>query len=180
MDSFFKKTGVSEEAFLELSYSDKRHPIWPALFREIFARRLQDIETTQKTCGAGCVYVSPVDVGSPMPLPLSATPAPLSDCRAQIPVATRKITASPASAKKPSPEKQSQKRKRISFDTSVPVFLLNVPAAETFPQLARAREGAENLEAWLLDAASPALRGDGDDAAAKLRRLAGWELKMFF
>lgn len=180
VDSFFKKTGVSEEAFLELSYSDKRHPIWPALFREIFARRLQDIETTQKMCGAGCVYVSPVDVGSPMPLPLSATPAPLSDCRAQIPVATRKITASPASAKKPSPEKQSQKRKRISFDTSVPVFLLNVPAAETFPQLARAREGAENLEAWLLDAASPALRGDGDDAAAKLRRLAGWELKMFF
>ena len=118
------------------------------------------------------MYVSPLGVGGTAAPLVTPTKAPLSDLPAQT-----QTKASPVSKRKPSPEK-SQKRKRVSFDTSIPVPTLDVPASP-FPQLARAREDAENLEAWLLDAASPVPIRDGDDAAAKLRRLAGWEMKTF-
>ena len=170
---FFKKIGVGDDFFSETEpRRDARRPLWPAVFREIFAQRLVNIETAQKRCEAGCVYVSPLGVGGTAAPLVTPTKAPLSDLPAQT-----QTKASPVSKRKSSPEK-SEKRKRISFDTSITVPMLDVPASP-FPQLARAREDAENLEAWLLDAASPAPIRDGDDAAAKLRRLAGWEMKTF-
>ena len=153
------------------------HRVWPAVFREIFARRLADIETAQKAFGAGPAYVSAFVGVSETP-----TKAPLSDLQlAQAPEPDPVISRSPAKIRK-TPEEDvdrvapasSQKRRRVDSDDGT-VTPLSLETA--LPRLARAKAEVENFEAWLLQAASPTPHAGGffdeKDAAAKLRKLAG-------
>ena len=153
------------------------HRVWPAVFREIFARRLADIETAQKAFGAGPAYVSAFVGVSETP-----TKAPLSDLRlAQAPEPDPVISRSPAKIRK-TPEEDVdrvapasfQKRRRVDSDDGT-VAPLSLETA--LPRLARAKAEVENFEAWLLRAASPTPRAGGffdeKDTAAKLRKLAG-------
>jgi hypothetical protein len=147
------------------------------VFREIFARRLADIETAQKAFGAGPAYVSAFVGVAETP-----TKAPLSDLQlAQAPEPDPVISRSPAKIRK-TPEEDvdrvapasSQKRRRVDSDDGT-VTPLSLETA--LPRLARAKAEVENFEAWLLQAASPTPHAGGffdeKDAAAKLRKLAG-------
>ena len=147
------------------------HRVWTAVFREIFARRLADIEIAQRSSGAGpaCVAAA-MDETTLTKAPPSDLPtrAPDPDPATRWPAETRKTLAevpdrvAPASAKK---------RRRVDSDERVAPLSLET----AFPRLARAKAEVENFEAWLSRAASPTPHAGGvfDDAAAKLRKLAG-------
>jgi hypothetical protein len=147
------------------------HRVWPAVFREIFARRLADIEAAQTSSGAGPACVSAAtDETTP-------TKAPLSDLPTQAPEpdrATRwlaKIRKTPAEVSDEIEIASSRKRRRVDSDEPVAPLSLETE----LPRLVRAKAEVENFEAWLLQAASPAPHAGGDplDAEAKLRKLAG-------
>jgi hypothetical protein len=147
------------------------HRVWPAVFREIFARRLADIEAAQTSSGAGPACVSAAtDETTP-------TKAPLSDLPTQAPEPDRetkwlaKIRKTPAEVSDEIEIASSRKRRRVDSDEPVAPLSLETE----LPRLVRAKAEVENFEAWLLQAASPAPRAGGDplDAEAKLRKLAG-------
>ena len=149
------------------------HRVWPAVFREIFARRLADIEAAQTSSGAGPACVSAAtDETTP-------TKAPLSDLPTQAPEPDRetkwlaKIRKTPAEVSDEIEIAPASFRKRRRVDSDEPVAPLSLETE--LPRLARAKAEVENFEAWLLQAASPAPRAGGDplDAEAKLRKLAG-------
>jgi hypothetical protein len=141
------------------------------VFREIFARRLADIEAAQTSSGAGPACVSAAtDETTP-------TKAPLSDLPTQAPEPDRetkwlaKIRKTPAEVSDEIEIASSRKRRRVDSDEPVAPLSLETE----LPRLVRAKAEVENFEAWLLQAASPAPHAGGDplDAEAKLRKLAG-------
>ena len=153
------------------------HRVWPAVFREIFARRLADIETAQKAFGAGPAYVSAFVGVSETP-----TKAPLSDLRlAQAPEPDPVISRSPAKIRK-TPEEDVdrvapasfQKRRRVDSDDGT-VAPLSLETA--LPRLARAKAELKTSRRGSCGLLRRRLaRGgffDEKDTAAKLRKLAG-------
>jgi hypothetical protein len=151
------------------------HRVWPAVFREIFARRLADIEAAQTSSGAGPACVSAAtDETTP-------TKAPLSDLPTQAPEPDRetkwlaKIRKTPAEVSDEIEIAPASFRKRRRVDSDEPVAPLSLETE--LPRLVRAKAEVENFEAWLLQAASPTPRAGGffdeKDTAAKLRKLAG-------
>ena len=147
------------------------HRVWSAVFREIFARRLADIETAQRSSGAGLACVAAAtDETTPTKAPLSDLPTrpPEPDPATRSPAKIRKTPAGVSYEIAPA---SSQKRRRVDSDERVAPASLET----ALPRLARAKEEVENFEAWLSQAASPTPRAGGfsDDAVAKLQKLAG-------
>ena len=153
------------------------HRVWPAVFREIFARRLADIETAQRRLSARGPRASPPSSGSRRPRrrrPVgSPTRAGAGTGSGHLAIA-RQNTKNARGGRGPSRARVLQKRRRVDSDDGT-VAPLSLETA--LPRLARAKAEVENFEAWLLRAASPTPRAGGffdeKDTAAKLRKLAG-------